>query len=295
MALKKGLKNRFFLALVIAIALILFLLPRWFENRSYQFTKEQTSPVLRDSKIDGEDSNSSGASPHKNPPSSQPGAQQNTSPMDQAIARLQNESSATWRPIFDSRSGRLRTLELGRLEVPVNDGSAGLVDIAQKFLAAHSIGLFGVNAKGLRFDKLVESERSKVVFEQYIDGRRVLGATLALVFENSALVRVQSDLVTDAVGRPTGTVIPLEQALSWIEIHGTDKFAAQGVSGNQVVKAIAEIKPELVYLPHDQQLIVAYAIYADRFNEEFTRIDRVRILVDALSPHIIKTSRMVFN
>jgi len=284
MAMRAKLKKRFLLAFVIALALGFFILPRWFKNKSYQLTREPTSQTPTDFATDVGKSPPHGPPPQGKSPTSNPESSQATSQRDQAFAELQSQSSKPWHPVFDSRSGRLRTLEMGRLEIAANDASAGLVDIAQKFLGTHSAGLFGVASEGLRFDRIVESERSKVIFEQYVDGRRVLGATLALVFENGALVRIQSDLVTDAVGRPTGTVIPVEQALSWIEAHGI-----------QQVKPIAEIKPELVYLPHDQQLIVAYAIYADRFNSAAMRIDRVRILVDALSPHIIKTSRMLFN
>ncbi len=295
--MNKSRRKRILLAIAIGIVLAYFVLPRWFENRSYKFTKKTDSDAATETdsgKDSGEVNPPSQQAPPPGSPRS-PGSVQNTDQRDQAIARLQDESQQKWKPVFDAQSGRLRTLESGRFEVPVNDGSAGLVDIAQKFLQTHSLGLFGVAPEGLRFDKIVDSERSKVVFEQYVDGRRVLGASLALVFENGALVRVQSDLVSDSVKRPSGVLIPLEQALSWVEVHGTDKFASQNESINQQVKPIAEIKPELVYLPHDQQLIVAYAIYADRFNQASTRVDRVRILVDALTPHIIKTSRMVFN
>lgn len=228
------------------------------------------------------------------PPVSAPGDRKNEK-RDQALARLQSVSKQIWQPVFDHGSGRLRTLESGSLEILANDGNAGLVQIAQGFVERFAPDLFNVKPENLHFDKIVEMDRSKVIFEQYLDGRRVLGATLALIYESGALVRVQSDLVAESLARSPGTDISVEQALSYAILNGGEKLVARTDRLTSTVKPVASIKPELIYFPGGDKLISAYAIFVDRFDGANERVDRVRLLVDAVSPHIIRTDRMTIN
>lgn len=299
MALKTPRKTpqKFAILTVLLIAAILILRPRFLpggEEKTEAPETQETAPPRAPASAPSEAAAGNSPSQASATPLPAPGGPKNEK-RDQALAHLQDDSKLKWQPVHDPETGGLRTLEGGSLEAPSAGGEAVLVQNAQAFVERYASDLFGVTPENLHFDKIVELDRSKVIFEQHLDGRRVLGATLALIYEGGALVRVQNDLAPETLPRPSGREVALEQAIDFVTINGGEKIAASAEKLAGVVRPVASIKPELVYFPRGEKLISAYTIYVDRFNSANERVDRARVLVDAVSPRILRTDRMTIN
>jgi hypothetical protein len=107
-----------------------------------------------------------------------------------ALGELQSNSKRAWNLKRDDFSNRIRTLSGGELE------SKTLVarQAGDDFVRAYSQGLFGVDPARVRFNREEVTDRTRLVYDQVVDGIAVYGASLTLFIENGSLTRVQNDL-----------------------------------------------------------------------------------------------------
>lgn len=169
---------------------------------------EKSSPEVVASTNSGSPSTRSSASTKPAAGPSSPAANAPTTEAA-ALGYLQSTSKRSWDLKRDDFSNQIRTLSGGELE------SKSIVprEAADQFVKFYSRGLFGVDPAQVTFNREEVTDRTRLIYDQIVDGTPVYGGTLTLFFENGSLTRVQNDLApydVDSGSAPS----PLSQAFS---------------------------------------------------------------------------------
>jgi hypothetical protein len=296
---KRSFKSSFtfvFIALFVAVLIGSFGTKLWPSNNNRPTNNESSFNSVAPSTK--ESSPPANPAPGLNSASApnEPSPQKNNS--EAGLTKLNRESRQNWQMTREKFSGRLKTLEDGRWTLsPSAKDTNAIVENSRAFIEKYSQDLFGVPASALRFDQVVETDRSKVIFHEYIGNLRVLSGSLALVYDDGVLVRVQNDLTPATGSEKSHPVLDASQALSWLETNGTEKFLQDKIQTLSLANSQNLISPpiELLYFPDGEKLVLAYSLLIDRFASDGTRIDRVRVILDAESPHIIRTDKTLIH
>ena len=127
---------------------------------------------------------------------------------DGALGYLQSSSSQAWTVKRDYFSPTIRTLSEGSL---ANSANATPREAADAFVKFYAKGLFGVEAERVKFNREEITDRTRLIYDQVVDGVPVYGGSLSLFFENGALTRVQNDLAVGEIEESSKS-IPVETA-----------------------------------------------------------------------------------
>ena len=191
-----------------------------------------------------------------------------------ALNRLEIASQKSWMPVVDLNTRRLKTLKGGVLDLAPTTPR----EKSDEFIRDYAADLFGVDPKDLSFERAIKTDRVKVVYQQIIGGVRVFTGTLALVYDEGLLMRVQSDL----------SALPVEAEAALLSIAEAEKlvqtYGAQILNGggNQVtlVASGPGLKTELVYFPSAKNLVLAYQMIVDVWTDA-KHSQRMKVLVNA--------------
>lgn len=169
-----------------------------------------------------------------------------------ALARLQQISNRPWDIRRDSFTDAVRTLESGQLPRTT----------PEQFISEFSQSLFGVPSDHLIESKREVTERTKVVYEQKINGLTVYGGTLTLFFEGDALTRVQNDLASnEKLNAPPRTMSPGE-IVRFLDNSARQAAQARGESTLPNVSSYksAPAQAEMMLYPGSNSLVHVYKI-----------------------------------
>lgn len=200
----------------------------------------------------------------------------------QALNRLEKASQKSWTPVFDPATQRLKTLKDGVLDLePITPQ-----DKSKEFIRQYSSELFGVDPKNLSYERSVKTDRVKVIYQQVIDGIRVFSGTLALVYDDNNLMRVQNDL----------SALPVEAGASVMTVAEAEKHVQ--TLGGEILKDPAgkvslvvsdlNVKTELVYYPTGTKMVLAYQMIVDVWKDNKTS-ERMKVLVSAKDGSFIQS------
>lgn len=169
-----------------------------------------------------------------------------------ALARLQQISNKPWDIRRDSFSDSVRTLESGHLPRTT----------PEQFISEFSQSLFGVPSEHLIESKREVTERTKVVYEQKINGLKVYGGTLTLFFEGDALTRVQNDLASnEKLNAPPRTM----SASEIVRFLDNSARQASQARGEKILPTVTSYKSapaeaEMMLYPGSNSLVHVYKI-----------------------------------
>ena len=149
-----------------------------------------------------------------------------------ALAELQLNSRHHWDLRRDNFSGRIRTLFSGQLELK----RAAVREAGDDFVKTYSQDLFGVDPSRVMFSREEVTDRTRLIYDQIIDGVPVYGATLSLFFENGSLTRIQNDLAPFGVEANSKPSLLSDAFASYRETQsGLYDVKLQDSSSNRVV------------------------------------------------------------
>lgn len=183
------------------------------------------------------------------------GSGRNPSPVNataNALARLQQISNKPWDIRRDTFTDSVRTLESGHLPRTT----------PEQFIAEYSQSLFGVPSEHLIESKREVTERTKVVYEQKINGLKVYGGTLTLFFEGDALTRVQNDLASnEKLNAPPRTM----SATEIVRFLDSSARQAAQARGEKTIPSVSTYKSapaqaEMMLYPGSNSLVHVYKI-----------------------------------
>jgi hypothetical protein len=188
-----------------------------------------------------------------------------------ALRAFQAESTRAWTVRRSGIKNAIKTLARG---LWTSGNSGDYRTLAQTFVHDYSDALLGIPSDEVSFVREEVTDRTKIVYEQNVNGTPVYGGSLVLFFENGGLTRVQNDLFAKEVSAsaaPTG--FGYEQALE--RMNSGDGARYSLLSGFQ---------PRTVLYPGPTSLVYAY---------EFSVRDSAdqksyRILYDAEAQTLIK-------
>jgi hypothetical protein len=219
---------------------------------------------------------SASAQPAVSPPSNAASTLANAPTTEAAaLGYLQSASKRSWDLKRADFSNQIRTLSGGELE------SESIVprEAGDRFVRFYSRGLFGVDPERMIFNREEVTDRTRLIYDQVVDGIPVYGGTLTLFFENGALTRVQNDLASydiDSSSRPS----PLSQAFSSYKSVQSSRYdvSLQDHASNRVV-----------LYPNGHSLVYAYEFVtkeADKGSSEPAK--SYHVLYDAADSFVIQ-------
>ncbi len=163
-----------------------------------------------------------------------------------------------WAQARDPFTGRVRTYSGGKLEL---NGKEEL-EKADNFVKSFSREIFDVPAGDLVFAKSSKAARTKVTYQQMLAGYPVYGSTLALLFEDGELRRVQNDLQSEPR-------LPVKTEWKFEDVFEAYRRKPNGGLRQQTVIEKVELAkdpaliPRLILYPASQGLIFVYQFYVD--------------------------------
>lgn len=193
---------------------------------------------------------------------------------DGALNRLEKASQKSWTPIYDLSTKRLKTLKDGVLDLePITPREK-----SDEFIRQFSSELFGVDPKNLSYDRAVKTDRVKVIYQQNIGGIRVFSGTLALVYDDNNLMRIQNDLSALPV-EPSASVMTVADAERHVQALGGENIKGPPGKVTLVVSDL-NLKTELVYFPSGSKMVLAYQMIVDVWKDSKSN-ERMKVLVSA--------------
>lgn len=191
------------------------------------------------------------------------------------LANLQRESTEQWQIERSNDFGAPRTIVSGAWTVNGNDAK----EMAAEFVNKFSQGLFSVAPHQLELHREVVTDRTKIIYLEVIDGRKVFGASLGLIFDNGKLVRIQNDLTPANLPR-VETKVTFAQAKAQME-----KMRNFKTGSGAIVLNGGEVSPEMVYYLHQGKLITAFHMFIETPTPTGSR--RMEVLLDGDHQHLI--------
>ncbi len=148
-----------------------------------------------------------------------------------ALGYLQSRSKKAWDFKRDDFKQTIRTLKNGQLATD----SLQPRDAGDAFVKFYAKGLFGVDPARVKFDREEVTDRTRLIYNEVVDGTPVYGASLSLFFENGQLTRVQNDLAQGELD-PSSKSVPVQQAFdSYETLRGGGDIALQSNAANRTV------------------------------------------------------------
>ncbi len=191
-----------------------------------------------------------------------------------ALGYLQSASIRSWDLKRGDFSNAIRTLSGGALE------SKAIVprEAADQFVKFYARGLFGVEPERIQFNREEDTDRTRIIYDQVVDGTPVYGGSLTLFFEGGALTRVQNDLAPyeiDESSRPS----PVAQAFTKYRDVQSSMFdvALQEPASNR-----------MVLFPNGRSLVYAYEFVTSESDKGDSGAKSYRVVFDANDSFIIQ-------
>jgi hypothetical protein len=207
------------------------------------------------------------------------------------IARPSRSVAATlvfkdWEQVRDPFTGQVRTYSGGKFEL---NGKEEL-EKAENFVKSYAEEIFGVAPSDLVFAKSSKAARLKVTYQQMFGGYPVYGSTLALLFEDGELRRVQNDLQSQPQ-LPVKTNWKFEDVLEAYRQKPNGGLREQSVIEKVALANDPALTPRLILYPSGQGLIFVYQFYVD---EEFRgrAPARAMVLFDPSGLRVIQKTSM---
>jgi hypothetical protein len=202
-----------------------------------------------------------------------------------ALALLQSQSESAWDLRRGDFTDQIRTLIHGQLKT--GEGASPR-SAADAFVKTYSQALFGVDPNHVQFDREEVTDRTRVTYQEVVNGVPVYGATLNLFFENGALSRVQNDM---AVGEPASSSAPTNFTIK----QAFEQYKAARENEADVTFAKEGQARTLLY-PAGHSLVYAYEFSTNEVSKPGSaagssgdlKSDSFRVIYDAENPHIIK-------
>lgn len=158
----------------------------WWRRGS--LSQKTSAPMAQATPTSAAGKESAGRLPAARTPVAEPGPLQQR---DASLRELNTRSEKPWQATIDPQSSRVRTLAQGSLAI----ANRAPEKAALEFVETYATSLFGVSPKTLGAPSVLTTDRVKVLFPQLAGDIPILGATLALIYENGSLTRVMNDLV----------------------------------------------------------------------------------------------------
>ncbi len=194
-----------------------------------------------------------------------------------ALALLQSQSSTAWDVRRADFSEQIRTLVHGQWKTKDELTTRTSAD---EFVKTYSQALFGVDSDRVQFDREEVTDRTRVTYQEVVNGIPVYGSTLNLFFENGALTRLQNDM---AAGEPTSSSALINLTLAQaFENYKT----ARG--GGVEISFAKDIKSRPIFYPSGHSLVYAYEFSTNEVSKASSNSESFRVIYDAEVPHIIK-------
>jgi hypothetical protein len=191
-----------------------------------------------------------------------------------ALDRLEKASQKSWVPVTDMNTRRLKTLKGGALALE----STTPKEKSDEFIREYASDLFGVDPKNLSYDRVIKTDRIKVVYHQIIGGVRVFMGNLALVYDDGLLMRVQSDLSGLPI-EPEAPVLTVAEAEKRVQTYGA-QISNGGGAQVTLVTSEPNLKTELFYYPAAKNLVLAYQMIVDVWKDA-KHSKRMEVFVNA--------------
>lgn len=191
-----------------------------------------------------------------------------------------------WEQVRDPFSGQVRTYSGGKLEL---NGKEEL-EKAENFVKSYAEEIFGVAPSDLAFAKSSKAARLKVTYQQMLAGYPVYGSTLALLFEDGELRRVQNDLQSQPQ-LPVRSDWKFEDVLEAYRQRPNGGLREQSVIEQVALANDPALIPRLILYPSGQGLIFVYQFYVD---EEFRdrAPARAMVLFDPFDLRVVQKTSM---
>lgn len=189
----------------------------------------------------------------------------------QALRAFQEESTRPWTVRRAGTNETIKTLARGSWTSGNGSDPRGS---ANAFVHDYSESLLGVPADQVRFSKEEITDRTKIVYEQFVDDTRVYGSTLTLFFEEGGMTRVQNDLI------PKSPVL----AIPPTDFTPAQAFAQFNASEGSGFENLSVDSTKTVLFPGPTSLVYSYD-----FNvREIASGKTYRVLYDAEARALIK-------
>lgn len=192
------------------------------------------------------------------------------------LERLQSESRQGWDLRRADFSEQIRTLVHGQWQAP---GAGTPREASDSFIKTYSQALFGIDPARVHFDREEVTDRTRMTYQEVVNGTPVYGSTINLFFDNGTLTRVQNDM---AVGEPTLTESPKDFSLA--QAFERYKSSSGDQSGAAAISFAKDIPTRTILYPSGHSLIYAYEFSTN----ETASGDSFRVIYDAENPHVIK-------
>jgi hypothetical protein len=187
-----------------------------------------------------------------------------------------------WNQARDPFTGKVRTYSGGKIELPGQTET----EKAGHFVREYARILFGVTPEDLAFEKASRAARLKVVYQQMAGGYPVFGSTLALLFENGELQRVQNDLQSEA-GLPPKPEVDFGAVFEAYRRRPGAGLRAQAAVTKTVLVEDPALSPRLVLYPADRGLVFVYQFHVDE-----SPGGRAMVLYDPSGNRVVKKTAL---
>ena len=145
------------------------------------------------SNIDFKQRPDSNIRPQKNLKSDRHKTQKTTDTSSITLEDFQHNSIRKWRVRKNTYTGGIQRLRGGRISL----GRTDTLGQSKFFVKNYSLALFDVPVEQLDVPKRMKVARERWNYEQYVNGWKVYGAALSLIFEQQKLVLVDSSLAAN--------------------------------------------------------------------------------------------------
>lgn len=208
----------------------------------------------------------------------------NSAPPSRSIAAT--SPLKDWAQTRDPFTGKVRTYSGGKLEL---NGKEEL-EKADTFVKSFSQEIFGVLPRDLVYAKSSRAARLKVTYQQMLAGYPVYGSTLALLFEDGELRRVQNDLQSQP-SLPVKMDWKFEDALEAYRQKPNGGLRQQAVIEKVELAKDPALIPRLILYPGNRGLIFVYQFYV--VEEMRGRAPaRAMVLFDPLGLRVVQKTNM---
>jgi hypothetical protein len=276
--------KRFFIALVLLLIAGFFLRPRSAEHATNDWASSSPNRAMArpssgpstaaQNRTDESASSLSLASQARNAPSANGPSGALPAPTTEAgaLALLQSSSREAWDLRRDDFSKTIRTLVHGELAA---DGTPRLS--ADDFVKTYSQALFGVDPGRLQFQTEEVTDRTRLIYQEMIDGIPVYGGTLTLFYENGALTRVQNDLQPGEI-EDGSTDFTVAQAFDRYKSFHSDRFDIE-LKPNTAMRTIL--------YPNGKTFVYAYEFVTNEAAKGAANARSYRVIYDADNRFVI--------
>lgn len=270
---------------VVVLVCVFVLGAAWFFSPTKNLDPKVATVSVDQSSVADSDNNSGGAvsvdslksrkiaqssSPAAGPSATSSGSG-GSAPGDAALRAFQAESVRPWTVRRTGSANGIKTLVRG---LWTSGNASDSMASAEAFVHDYSESLLGVPADEVKFLRQEETDRTKIVYEQNVNGVPVYGGTLVLFFENGGMSRVQSDLFAKS---PTLSRAPAD-------FDSNQAFAKFNSEEGSTYVNLSNEKARTILYPGPTALVYAYEISV----RDTTTRKTYRVLYNAEDRALIK-------